>query len=424
MNFILSKIIKNELVGGAFFVFLGTSASNFLAFLLNLFLARTLTYSDYGIFTSLLSLIALFTIPTMSFQTVILRFISKHFALNENEHASFFYKRALIYVGLTGFIIFTIFVIASQQISAFLKISDSRLVILVGLIVATSYISVVNISVLQSLLKFKFMSFISVTSGTIKLLCGILLVYLGYEVAGALWAIFLMFLITFILGFFPLKKIIIKNTKKIAFPNKEIFLYAVPTSIAVLSIYSLVSADVILVKHFFSADMAGLYGGLSVIGRVIFFFTAPIPSVMFPILVKKHTRSESFNNIFYLSIIGVLFLSLGITVIYFLFPNFIIQLFLGGRSYLRISEFLGLFGLYITLFSVLNVLVSFFLSIKKTEVSYIVAFGAILQVIMIYSFHSNFFQVIGVSILVCSLLIFLLLLYYAKYFFNGRPLKV
>ncbi len=80
---LLGKVIGNDLIGGAFFVFMGTSASSFLAFILNLFLARTLTYSDYGVFTSLLSIITLFSIPTMSFNTIILRFLGKYFALNE-----------------------------------------------------------------------------------------------------------------------------------------------------------------------------------------------------------------------------------------------------------------------------------------------------------------------------------------------------
>lgn len=418
---LIRRIISHDLVGGAFFIFLGTSASSFLAFILNLFLARSLTYSDYGVFTSLLSLITLFTIPTLSFNTVILRFISKYFALNENEHASYFYKRMLLYIGILSVSIFILFFFLSGFISNFLKITDTRLIILTGFIVAVSYVSVVNTSVLQSLLRFKYMSFISVTSGLIKLFGGMGLVYLGYRVFGGLWAIFFMYFITLIFGFFPLKKIIIRHSEKIKFPHKEVFIYALPASVAVISIFSLISSDVILVKHFFSAEVAGLYGGLSVVGKVIFFFTAPIPSVMFPLLVKKHVKNESFNNVFYLSLLGVIVLSLGITLVYFLFPNFIIQLFLGGREYLKVSGYLGLFGLYISLFSVLNLLISFFLSIKKTEISYFLLIGAVSQIILIYLFHSNLLQVISVSMLVCSLLIISLLLYYAKFILQGRP---
>ncbi len=419
LNFI-RKMISNDLVGGAFFVFLGTSAASFLAFILNLFLARTLTYSDYGVFTSLLSIITLFSIPTLSFNTIILRFLGKYFALGEYEHAAYFYRKILYYIGILSLLIFVFFVFSSRFISDFLKISDFRLILLTGFIVAMSYVSVVNTSVLQSLLKFRFMSFVSVLSGSIKLIGGIFLVYLGYRTFGGLWAILIMYILTFILGFIPLRKILVKNIQKIDFPRKEVFLYAVPASVGVFSLFSLISSDVILIKHFFSADLAGLYGGLSVVGKVIFFFTAPIPSVMFPLLVKRHAKQESLNNLFYLSMLGVIFLSFSIVLIYFLFPSLIIQIFLGGREYLKVSGYLGLYGLYISLFSLLNVLVSFFLSIKKTKISYIVSIGAFMQIGLISLFHSNFFQVIGASILVSGLLIFSLLLYYARFILQDR----
>lgn len=418
---LLKRVISHDLVGGAFFIFLGTSAASFLAFVLNLFLARNISYADYGIFTSLLSLITLATIPNQSFNTVILRFSSKYFALNEIEHASYFYKKILLYISIIGIIIFALFLIFSPIIAEFLKVKDVRLIFITGLIVGVSYVSVVNTSVLQSLLRFKFLSFISVTSGLLKLAGGIVLVYLGYRVFGGLWAIFIMYLMIFLLGLAPLKKILVKHGARVKFPYKEVFFYALPTSVAVLSIFSLISSDVILVKHFFSPIDAGLYGGLSVVGKVIFFFTAPIPSVMFPILVKKHVKEESYSKIFYLSLGGVSLLSLGITAIYFLFPGFFLQVFLGGREYLRLIPYLGFFGLFISLFSMLNVLTSFFLSVKRTEISCLLLAGAVAQIVLIYFYHASFYHVVGVSILICSLLIILLLLYYAKFILQDKP---
>ena len=136
--------------------------------------------------------------------------------------------------------------------------------------------------------------------------------------------------------------------------------------------------------------------------------------VMFPLLVKRHTKGENFNNLFYLTIVLVSISSIAITVFYFIFPRFIISIFLGGREYLNASSYLGLFGIFITLFSILNVFVIFFLSLKKTFISLFVVSGALLQIFLILFIHNNFFQVIGISIFVCGLLLFVLLLYYAK----------
>ena len=54
-----------------------------------------------------------------------------------------------------------------------------------------------------------------------------------------------------------------KRSRNIDFPLRDMIKYALPASIAILSLNSLISTDIILVKHFFSAQDAGLYGGLS-----------------------------------------------------------------------------------------------------------------------------------------------------------------
>ncbi len=65
---------KHELVSGSFYVFIGTTVSSFLAFLLNVFFARELTYAEYGVLASLLSLVTLLTIPASSLSAVIVRY--------------------------------------------------------------------------------------------------------------------------------------------------------------------------------------------------------------------------------------------------------------------------------------------------------------------------------------------------------------
>lgn len=135
---------------------------------------------------------------------------------------------------------------------------------------------------------------------------------------------------------------------------------------------------------------------------------------MFPLLVKRHTQEIKFQNIFYLALLLVILPSIAITVFYFLFPGFVINLFLGGRDYLKVAPLLGLMGVFLVLFSINNVFVNFFLSIKKTIISLLVLLMAIFQIILIILFHENFYQIIMVSILSLVLLLILLLLYYLR----------
>ena len=144
---------------------------------------------------------------------------------------------------------------------------------------------------------------------------------------------------------------------------------------------------------------------------------------MFPLLVKRHTKGAGFNNLFYLALILVILPSLFITAFYFFNPNFIINFFLGGRDYLYIAPYLGIFGFYLTVFSLVNVCVNFFLCLNKTSISLYVVSAAILQIILIYIFHSSFYQVIGVSLLTLVILLVILLYLFFKNYGDLAKLK-
>jgi O-antigen/teichoic acid export membrane protein len=414
-----ARLVRHELISGTFFVFVGSIFSNFLAFLLNLFLARRLSYVDYGIFASLLSILTLASIPAGSISTVLVRFVSDYHSKDQLGKLRNFYKKSFKFISLFSFLILLLFVVFSPLIKDFLHLDNVFYVLVAGFCVAAGYIQVLNTGFLQGLMKFKFISFVSIFSGIIKLTAGITLVFLGFRAFSGLWAIALMGLGGFIIGFIPLKFIFAKNKNKegeVHIPTKEVLQYALPVFVSVLFMTSFTSIDVILVKHFFNPQQAGFYAGLSLIGKVIFYFTIPIPSVMFPLLIRRKNLGENFNNLFYLALLLVLIPSLLITGFYFAFPKFVVNLFLGGRSYLQIVGLAGFFGINLTIFSMINVCVNFFLSLNKTKIAPLIVVAALAQIVLIYIFHSNFYQVIAVSILVSSALLIALIIYYLKLF--------
>lgn len=409
-------ILNHELISGSFYVLVGTTLSSLLAFFLNLFFARTLTYQDYGVFASLMSLITLFTIPAQSLSSIIVRYATSFFARNEFDRAGALYIRSFKYLIIGGVLFNIVFMLFSPLISDFLKINQLGLLFLVGISVAIFYIATLNLAFIQSLLKFKLLGFIFLIAGVGKLAGGVILVLLGFSVYGAIFATFIFSFLDFIFSLYPLKKVIKNARNSVGIGIKAFSSYAIPAGVAVISLSSFISTDVLLVKHFFSPTDAGLYGGLSLIGKVIFYFTGPIAIAMFPLIVKRHELKEKFNNLFYLSIFLVLIPSVVITLFYFIFPQFTIQLFLGGRQYLSMGPFLGLFGIFLTIFSLNNVFVSFFLSIKRTTVSIITLLMAVLQIFFIYIFHSDFYQIIYVSIATSVMLLIFLMVYYLKFY--------
>ena len=165
-------LLKHELVTGSFYIFIGGLFASFIAFLFNFYMARNLSYSDYGILASLISLFTLAVIPSQSLTSTIVRFAADFFAKEEYGLASIFYKKMLIFWFISGIIFFLIIALFSPQISTFLKIKTNLFVIIMAVSVGLTYMGIVNISFLQSLLKFKYMAFLYSVSSVIKIFLG------------------------------------------------------------------------------------------------------------------------------------------------------------------------------------------------------------------------------------------------------------
>ncbi len=421
---IITRLVRHELISGSFYLFAGGMVANFLAFIYNLYLAKNLVPADYGVYGSLLSVITLVGVPVSSLGPVVVKFAADYFAKNETEKAARLYFRMTQFIVLITVLLFILFVLFSGFVKSFLHIDNTLYVIFAALTISFFYLNLVNSSYIQSILKFKALALINIFAAIAKLAVGVLLITLGFRIYGAIGGVFAMAFATFITGFIPLRfifKDIRKNSSGI--PVKEIFTYALPTSFAIFFMTSFTSTDVILVKHFFNPHQAGFYAGLSLVGKVIFYFTSPIPMVMFPLIIKRSSSGKNFNGLFYLALLLVLLPSVAITVFYFIFPSFIVRLFLSGKDYLSITPYLGFFGIYLTVFSLVNVCINFFLSLNKMKIVPAVVIAALLQAFFIGIFHNNFYQVISVSLTVSIGLLTVLLAYYVFHFGTFRGVK-
>lgn len=419
------NVLSHELISGSFYLFVGGTIANFLAFLYTVFLARALAPVDYGIYVSLLSIVTLLGVPIQSLSPIVVKFATEYFVRGERQKEAKLYLRMTQFVVVVSLLIFLIFLAFSGTIGSFLQIKDIWYVVTVGGVIAVGYLGFVNNAFIQGFLKFNFLAFINVASSLIKLLAGITLIILGFRVFGAIGGVLFNSLSIFIIGFFPIKEVFTHlkdNSEEI--PLKQILKYALPTIPTVLALVSFTSADVLLVKHFFSPQNAAVYGGLSLLGKVIFYFTGMIPSVMFPLLIKRYAAGKNFNSLFYLALLLVLVPSVLITAFYFVYPIFVINLFFSGKTaYLAVVHYAGFFGIFLTLFSLINVCVNFFLSLSKTKIAPLVVGASVLQIVLICLFHNNFYQVIADSIISLSILFVALIIYYLFLFASPKAIK-
>lgn len=408
------KLLQHELITGSFYIFLGSMVLNVCAFLFNLIFARKLTAADYGIYTSLIALFTLITIPAQPIATTIVKFASDFFAEGDIEQAASLYRKFLKILSLMGIALLCLLLIFSQFILQFLHISQPFLLFLMAIMVGIFYISIVQNAFLQSQLRFKLAGILMALGGVIKLLFGVIFLLAGFQVFGAIGALIVSILLPFVIAFYPLGFLIKAHKREIQVNIRKIVVYIIPASLAIIGLTLFTSTDVLLVKHFFPPTQAGLYAGISIAGKVIFYFTGTIPMVMFPLLIKRYKKGENIDKLLFLSLSLVCIPSLGITLVYEVFPHVIVSIFLGKTIYQSIAGYLGLYGLFITVYSMINIMTLFFLSLQKNIPIYVTLFGSISQIVLLSLFHSTFSQVIGISSILALFILVLLLLYYVN----------
>ena len=424
VRYLGNYFFKHELVAGSIYIFLGSIIANVFNLFFSLFMGRNLTVEGFGILTSAVSLMSLIAIPAGSIIPTIVSFAGSHFAKEDYGSVKALLLKIIKPLLAVSFAVLLCFILFANNIGDFFKIADSSIIVIVGVIVALAYVGIVVSGLLQARLAFKFISFTSVIGSMSKFVIGVILVFLGLNVKGAIWAVLIAGVIPSIFGFIYLKFVwASKINKKSKINFKNILSYGIPSSLAILGMTSLISTDILLVKHFFDPLQAGIYAGLSLVGKVIFFLTAPIGGVMFPLIVKKHAKNENYNNIFKMAIAMVFIPSVFISIFYFLYPDLAINFFIKNEAYISVSGLLGLFGVFITTYSLITLFVYYFLSIKKTNVCIPVLLAAIAQLLLIILYHGSLSMVVVISLLTALILLVILVAYYIKIHGEYRKLN-
>lgn len=404
---LFKKIISNPLFSGSFLMIVGSNFANAINYIYHTLMGRILGPSSYSELAAILSIINLVGIVTVTLSLVVTKFVSS--AKNEKEVKEligWFSKK----INILAFFVLVIFLISSKYISAFLNLSSTIPVIIMSFVLFISFPTFLLRASLQGLLKFKDIVSTLILEHTLKLILGLILVILGFSVSGATFGILISVLSVWILA----KKMVGNYYSGIDFnPDKikSIFLYSLPVFIQSLSISSLISMDLVLVKHFFVSYEAGLYAALSTLGKIIFFACGPIVAVMFPMVSGKYSKNKRYMNHFLYSIGLTISIAFCILVIYYFFPETAILL-LFGSEYIEASGLLVWFGLYMTLFTLAYFLTNFFLSIGKTEVVLLPVVAALFQITGIWLYHGSLLNVIEVSLVSVFVLLISLLIYF------------
>lgn len=183
--------------------------------------------------------------------------------------------------------------------------------------------------------------------------------------------------------------------------------YALLGSLAVMFLLSL---DVVLVKYFFDAHVAGLYAGVATVARIIFFLTASVAQVLLPSVKLTHPAHQN-RALLMRSVLILSVLSAPVLVLCTVWPSLVMNALMGAQ-YTQFSSLLTPLAFAIFFVSLLNIFVAFYLALRRYIPIVIIAVGTAATYAGMLFMHSTLNDIVTVLLIGSATIVGLLAVWF------------
>ncbi|MCX6810272.1 MAG: oligosaccharide flippase family protein [Candidatus Berkelbacteria bacterium] len=405
-----------KLVKSSFIIFAGTIVGSVFSYLFNMLMGRYLGPKSYGEMTALMSLLMIISVAGGAILTVVMRYSSELYSGGKYRALKKLFAIFTRYVYFLSLALILILLVLVKPIANYFSIDSLLPVFIAFSSLIFGLVMMVNKGVLQGAQRFTAVSFLGVLEMALRLALGIFLVKIGFAVSGALLAIVVATAVSYLVTFVSIKPIFQnlsgdKISKNHLFDKKEIVKYFGPAFLSSVLLIIALNLDVILVKHYFSPTDAGMYAAISAIGKIVLYITAPIITVMFPMISEKTVSGERHYKLLFFSMLFVIIGALLVLIAYVIAPAKIIGI-LYGQQYVPLYYLLPEIGLAVLLYSLINLLTSYYLVVKDFHFLWFFLVAVIGLVTAISLYHPSLLIVVRLMILDFGLLFAAIIGYY------------
>jgi O-antigen/teichoic acid export membrane protein len=379
-------------------VFAGIVAVNVGNALYHLIAARYLGPADYSEVVSLLALAAIVSIPFTALQVLVARHVAGSIARNEAPAVSAFVRRALFLAGGIGLLVTILLVAATPLIQTGLGIDEASPVILTAAMTVPALLTPVVWGLAQGLQRFGVLVLSMGLGIGLRLALLVVLVVIGLTVNGAVGVTLVGGAIALVVTLLILEPWLRTSADAPRSPSIIHFARSLaPVAIGTLALASLTTADLLVAKAMLADETAGVYGSASLIGRLILFVPATIATVLLPKVSSRAAADRDTRDILHASLAITGAIALAATALVAVAPSLIISLSFGD-AFEQAAPLLGLFGVAMSGYALLNVLLTYHLGHESSTMSWLLLGGAVAQVGGYVLFHESGRELLLVSI--------------------------
>ncbi len=410
MQHILKQARQSSFLRYNVVLFIGSGAIGVLNYLFYPVLGRLLGPSDFGEVQALFSIFGQVVVFLNVLGLVTINIVANSKTIKDGQYIILELEK--LAVGAT-LVVLLVAIITSGALQRFFNFSSGIPFVILAFAIILCVPSTFRNSYLRGKQKFGLVSWVGVITAGGDLILSAVLVVMGAGTIGAIIGLVLAQALAFAFAAIAARRhgfiehvrrrlIRLPNLRRI-FPELKYATYVLIASLGITLFYSM---DILIVKHYFDARIAGLYAGIATVSRIIFFSTDSISQVLVPAV--KITASASDNQQVLLKSFMLLF-SVGglIWLVFALLPQLIVRVLMGSK-YLPYASLLPRLSLVLLLVSVANLVVTYHMALRRIMVAFIVIIGLGATLLIVSHHHDSLVAVVN-SLLFGTLTLLILL---------------
>lgn len=389
-----SRTMSSQLVSGSLTLLAGSGLVGVTNLIYNVATARLLGPTGFAHATTVYTLLMMMSAITLSYQVVCAKYVAR-LTSNGDRYAVFstLHQRSW----MTGIAIGVALLLLERPLTTYLNLPGAYLIPLLALGTAFYIPLGVRRGYIQGIHAFRPLAINFLLEGVVRLAGVFLLIALGLGVEGAVLASVVAVMIAYFLAL-PSPGILSFGLNELSNSFRE--------GLQALVFFSgqtiINNFDIVLVKHFFAADEAGLYAAIALVGRLVNMCAWSVVNTMFPVSAAKSQESREGWSVLGISMALVVSILVLLIAGLYLIPSFLWKATFGAHfqtgNPVTLSSLLILYAVNAGVFSLSSVIITFEMSRKIANTSWIQLVFSGIFIAGIYSFHDTLRQVILIQL--------------------------
>lgn len=390
----MRSLLRSEFVRHSAWVFGAMMALNISNYAYHFFMTRWLGPDTYGALSSLLALTSLISIPAAIVTMIVVKYAAEFHAVGDVPKLRTLCERVLRASAIFGTGIFVIVLLSAPSVSRYIHVSDWGGVALCGFIAAVGLVTPGTRGILQGMQDFRCLAFSIVIEGAGKCLFGVFLTYAGLGMRGALIGYAVGSAISLIYSVGILRPFLLGERGALRMDYNRLMRTMAAVAVVTVTLQMITYADIVLVKHYFTAREAGLYSGVALTGKMMLFVVSFIPSIVLPKAAAAAARGENARPLLVQSAaLTFIICGAGLATV-FLVPALALRL-VAGRDYVVAAPYLFEYALAMSLLAISGIMANYQIAMHRYFFVIPTALVCLGEIGAIAIFHRSIAQVVG-----------------------------